>query len=233
MKLASMKSLSVVLPFFNESGSVEEVLMEVKTSLPHAEIIAVDDGSTDGTGEKIAAMQGVRLISLTRNLGQSAALFAGLQAATGEIIAMMDGDGQNDPADIHRLVAALDHADVAYGFRAVRRDDWKRRLASRLANAIRRRALGDHATDTGCSLKVIRKKHVHFLIPFNGLHRYLPALFERAGLKFSEIPVGHRPRKTGVSKYTINGRALRGLIDLVGVRWIMNRMIIWPSDFKK
>ncbi len=228
-----MKSLSIVLPFFNESGSVEDVLMEVKKVFPDAEVIAVDDGSTDGTGAKIAALNGVRLVSFPRNLGQSAALFAGLQAATGEIIAMMDGDGQNDPTDIPRLVAALEHADVAYGFRAVRRDDWKRRMASRFANAVRRKALGDRATDTGCSLKVIKREHVQLLIPFNGLHRYLPALFERAGLKFSEIPVGHRPRKTGVSKYTINGRALRGLIDLVGVRWIMTRMIIWPLELKK
>ena len=223
-----MKSLTVVLPFFNESGSVEEVLMEVKTTLPYAEIIAVDDGSTDGTGEKIALVQGVQLISIPKNLGQSAALFAGLQVATGEIIAMMDGDGQNDPADIPLLVSALDYADVAYGVRVVRRDDCKRRLASLLANAIRRKALGDRATDTGCSLKVIRKQHVRFLIPFNGLHRYIPAIFERVGLKFAEIPVRHRPRKTGVSKYTINGRAFRGLIDLLGVRWIMSRMIFWP-----
>jgi dolichol-phosphate mannosyltransferase len=127
----------------------------------------------------------------------------------------------------------LEHADVVYGFRAVRRDDWKRRIASRLAFAVRRKALGDRATVTGCSLKVIRREHVQLLIPFNGLHRYLPALFERAGLKFSEIPDGHRPRKTGVSKYTINGRALRGLIDLVGVRWIMTRMILWPLELKK
>lgn len=228
-----MKSLSIVIPFFNEADSVEEVLMEVKTILPEAEIIAVDDGSHDGTGLKIAGINGITLVSLPANLGQSAALFAGLQAATGEIIAMMDGDGQNDPADIPRLIAALDHSDVVYGFRAVRRDNWKRRFASRLANAIRRAVLGDHATDTGCSLKVIRRQHVRLLVPFNGLHRYLPALFERAGLKFSEIPVGHRPRKKGCSKYTINGRALRGIIDLIGVRWIMSRMIIWPMDFKK
>jgi dolichol-phosphate mannosyltransferase len=94
------------------------------------------------------------------------------------------------------------------------------------------KSFGDRASDTGCSLKVIRREHVRFSTPFNGLHRYLPALFERAGLSFSEIPVGHRPRKTGVSKYTINGRALRGLVDLVGVRWIMDRMIIWPSEIK-
>jgi dolichol-phosphate mannosyltransferase len=143
---------------------------------------------------------------------------------------MMDGDGQNDPADIGRLVTALEHADVAYGVRTKRKDSAARVIAGKLANAVRRAVLGDQATDTGCTLKVIRREHVDLLVPFNGLHRYLPAFFARSGLRAAEIPVNHRPRRAGVSKYTLGGRALRGIGDLVGVRWLLSRRITWPAN---
>ena len=223
-------SLSVVVPFYNEVGCVEEVVTEIKRTQPEAEIVAVDDGSTDGTGDLLRRLPGVRVIALGKNRGQSAALYAGLRAAKGDIIAMMDGDGQNDPADLGKLVAALAGADVAYGVRAKRQDSAARVLAGKLANSIRRAALGDHATDTGCTLKVIRREHVDLLVPFNGLHRYLPAFFARSGLRAAEIPVNHRPRRAGVSKYTVGGRALRGIWDLVGVRWLLSRRIAWPPD---
>ena len=223
-----MKNLSVVVPFYNEGELVVEVLNELRSALPDAEIIAVDDGSSDGTADRIKSVPGVRLIPLQKNCGQSAAIYEGLHAASRDIVAMMDGDGQNDPADILKLVQAMSHADVVYGVRKNRQDTVARLISSRIANAIRRFALGDKASDTGCTLKVIRREHIKYLIPFNGLHRYLPALFERAGLSFSEVPVNHRARKAGISKYTINGRALRGIFDLVGVRWLMSRMIIWP-----
>lgn len=223
-----MKNLSVVVPFYNEGELVVEVLNELRSALPDAEIIAVDDGSSDGTADRIKSIPGVRLIPLQRNCGQSAAIYEGLHAASGDIVAMMDGDGQNDPADILKLVQAMSHADVVYGVRKNRQDTVARLISSRIANAIRRFALGDKASDTGCTLKVIRREHIKYLIPFNGLHRYLPALFERAGLSFSEVPVNHRARKAGSSKYTINGRALRGIFDLIGVRWLMSRMIVWP-----
>ncbi len=223
-----MKNLSVVVPFYNEGELVVEVLNELRSALPDAEIIAVDDGSSDGTADRIKSIPGVRLIPLQRNCGQSAAIYEGLHAAGGDIVAMMDGDGQNDPADILKLVQAMSHADVIYGVRKNRQDTVARLISSRIANAIRRFALGDKASDTGCTLKVIRREHIKYLIPFNGLHRYLPALFERAGLSFSEVPVNHRARKAGSSKYTINGRALRGIFDLIGVRWLMSRMIVWP-----
>lgn len=223
-----MKNLSVVVPFYNEGELVVEVLNELRSALPDAEIIAVDDGSSDGTADRIKSIPGVRLIPLQRNCGQSAAIYEGLHAAGGDIVAMMDGDGQNDPADILKLVEAMSHADVVYGVRKNRQDTVARLISSRIANAIRRFALGDKASDTGCTLKVIRREHIKYLIPFNGLHRYLPALFERAGLSFSEVPVNHRARKAGSSKYTINGRALRGIFDLIGVRWLMSRMIVWP-----
>lgn len=223
-------SLSVVIPFFNEAELVSDVLREIRSVLPDAEIIAVDDGSTDGTGKIISALNDIRLIALQKNCGQSAALYAGLRAAKGELIAMMDGDGQNDPAEIPKLVGAMSSADVVFGVRKNRQDTKSRLIASQIANAIRRLALGDNATDTGCSLKVIRCEHVALLVPFNGLHRYLPAFLQRAGLKSVEVPVNHRSRKAGVSKYTIKGRALRGIYDLIGVRWLLSRRIIWPID---
>ena len=223
-------SLSVVIPFFNEAELVSDVLREIRSILPTAEIIAVDDGSTDGTGKIISALNDIRLIALQKNCGQSAAMYAGLRAAKGELIAMMDGDGQNDPAEIPKLVEAMSSADVVFGVRKNRQDTKSRLIASQIANAIRRLALGDNATDTGCSLKVIRREHVALLVPFNGLHRYLPAFLQRAGLKSVEVPVNHRSRKAGVSKYTIKGRALRGIYDLIGVRWLLSRRIIWPVD---
>lgn len=223
-------SLSVVIPFFNEAELVSDVLREIRSILPTAEIIAVDDGSTDGTGKIISALNDIRLIALQKNCGQSAAMYAGLRAAKGELITMMDGDGQNDPAEIPKLVEAMSSADVVFGVRKNRQDTKSRLIASQIANAIRRLALGDNATDTGCSLKVIRREHVALFVPFNGLHRYLPAFLQRAGLKSVEVPVNHRSRKAGVSKYTIKGRALRGIYDLIGVRWLLSRRIIWPID---
>jgi dolichol-phosphate mannosyltransferase len=223
-------SLSIVIPFFNEAELVSGVLREIRSVLPTVEIIAVDDGSTDGTGKIISDLNDIRLIALQKNCGQSAAMYAGLRAAKGELIAMMDGDGQNDPAEIPKLVEAMSSADVVFGVRKNRQDTMARLIASKIANAIRRLALGDNATDTGCSLKVIRREHVALLVPFNGLHRYLPAFLQRAGLKSVEVPVNHRSRKAGVSKYTIKGRALRGIYDLIGVRWLLSRRIIWPVD---
>jgi dolichol-phosphate mannosyltransferase len=225
-----MPALSIVVPFYNEAGCAAEVIGDIRRAQPEAEIVAVDDGSTDGTGSLLRSLPGVRVITLGINCGQSAALYAGLRAAGGEVIAMMDGDGQNDPADIGILGAALEGADVAYGVRAARQDATARVLAGKLANAIRRAALGDRATDTGCTLKVIRRGHVDLLVPFNGLHRYLPAFFACSGLRAAEIPVRHHPRRAGVSKYTLGGRALRGIRDLVGVRWLLSRRIAWPPD---
>lgn len=224
-----MSSLSVIIPFFNESELVVEVLNEVRSILPDAEIIAVDDGSTDDTKEKILSCSGVKLLALSKNCGQSAAMYAGLRSAKGDFLAMMDGDGQNDPSEIPKLLDAMHTTDVVFGKRRKRKDKPARLIASKIANAIRRFALGDTATDTGCSLKIIRREHVRLLVPFNGLHRYLPAFLQQAGLRSVEISVNHRMRKAGVSKYTINGRAMRGLYDLIGVRWLINRRIIWPN----
>jgi dolichol-phosphate mannosyltransferase len=220
---------SIVIPFYNEEACVRSVLEEVRASQPNAEIIAVDDGSRDRTWEMICSIPSIHGLRLTQNRGQSAAMYAGMRAASGDVIVLMDGDGQNDPADIEKMTALLEENDVACGQRVKRRDTLSRRIASKSANAIRRGILNDGISDTGCSLKAFRREHVELLVPFNGLHRYLPAIFKHAGLRIAETPVNHRARTLGVSKYTNWNRALRGIYDLFGVRWLLNRKVIYPK----
>ncbi len=222
--------LSVIIPFLNEEANVSNVLREVRAVCPDAEILAVDDGSTDGTRARLAATPGVVVVALARTCGQSAALYAGLVRAQGDICVMLDGDGQNDPADIPALLAALDRADAVCGFRLGRCDGWRRRLGSTVANAIRQAWLHDGVRDTCCSLKALRREQVRFLVPFDGMHRYIPAMLQNAGLTVAEVPVRHRPRRHGVSKYTLTGRALRGLRDLLGVRWLLTRRRRFPAE---
>ncbi|MEM6821705.1 MAG: glycosyltransferase family 2 protein [Verrucomicrobiota bacterium] len=222
--------ISVIIPFYNEEENVHAVLSEVQLCLPDAEIIAVDDGSSDRTAEEIKRCEPVKCLSNETNLGQSAALYRGLLAATGDYCAMMDGDGQNDPKDIPKLVEIASEYDVVCGYRLDRQDTLPRKIASKLANSVRRFLLQDGIRDTGCSLKLIKREHVRFLVPFNGLHRFLPALLGNAGLKITEIPVNHRPRLQGNSKYTIGGRALRGVYDLLGVSWLMRRQVMWKNN---
>jgi dolichol-phosphate mannosyltransferase len=222
---------TVVVPFFNEVENVSNVLQELRAALPEAEIIAIDDGSGDGTWERIQMEGGVRGLRFLKNQGQSAAVYHGLWAATQPVVGMMDGDGQNDPENFKRLLEefAKGEADVVCGYRANRRDTWSRRIASKLANAIRRAFLDDGVRDTGCSQKVFRRDAVKLLVPFRGLHRYLPAIFTQAGLRISEVPVNHRARTAGVSKYSNFTRAVHGLYDLVGVSWLLNRKIAPPQ----
>lgn len=222
--------ISIIIPFYNEEENVEAVLAETRRSNPEAEIVAVNDGSSDQTEAMIRKCADVRLISFGCHLGQSAALYTGLTLAQGEICVMMDGDGQSDPADIPTLVSLLDRADLVCGFRRNRQDTWSRRSASRIANFIRRLVLHDHVRDTGCTLKAVRRADTRHLIPFDGLHRYLPVFFDRAGLRITEASVNHRPRQHGKSKYTTWERAVRGLYDLIGVRWLVARQIAWPKN---
>ncbi len=220
-------TFSVVVPFYNEAENVHVVLEELRAVLPSAEIIAVDDGSTDTTWQQIQLTPGVRGLRFERNLGQSAAIYHGLHACTGEICGLMDGDGQNDPANFPLLLAAFHQggADVVCGYRADRHDTWNRKVASRIANTIRRFLLDDGVRDTGCSQKVFRREAVDLLVPFRGLHRYLPALFKQAGLRIVETPVRHRTRRAGVSKYNNWNRAVAGIYDLIGVAWLLKRKL--------
>lgn len=229
---SSPASLSVLLPAYNEEACIEGVIKEIATVMRGMgqpfEIVVVDDGSTDATAARLQDLRGeipeLRVLRLTVNSGQSAALGAGFQAARGGILITLDADGQNDPADIPALVAKLDSCDVCCGYRAVRQDTWSKRIGSRLANAVRNRALHEQIRDTGCTLKAFRAKWAHSLpMQFRGMHRFLPALMAMAGARITEVPVNHRPRAAGHSKYTNWGRLLETIGDLRAVRWMQKR----------
>jgi glycosyltransferase involved in cell wall biosynthesis len=223
-------ALSVVVPVKDEAGNVAPLAREIAAALAGQdhEILFVDDGSSDGTAVALTALKSeipqLRVLSHGRNLGQSRSIRSGVQAARGDIIITLDGDGQNDPADIPKLLAAL-VPDVAMvsGVRVKRQDTASRRLASRLGNRFRSALLGDGATDTGCGLKAFRRSVFLDLPYFDHLHRFLIALVQREGWKVTYVPVNHRPRLTGTSKYTNFGRLLVSMQDLLGVRWLQRR----------
>jgi dolichol-phosphate mannosyltransferase len=190
------------------------------------EILFVDDGSIDRTAERIEAAPNIRLIRFEKNCGQSAAIYAGLVAARGATVVIIDGDLQNDPADIPRLLAEITHgADLVCGYRLKRQDTVVKRLTSRIANTVRSRYTKDGVRDTGCTLKAMRRECVSALFPFKGMHRFIPALVKAAGYRLVEIPVNHRPRRFGQSKYGLSNRALRATIDMFGVRWLLSRRL--------
>ncbi|MEJ5349515.1 MAG: glycosyltransferase family 2 protein [Desulfosoma sp.] len=228
--------LSIVIPVYNEAENVLHLADELEESLkPSAilwECLWVDDGSTDGTWDKLLVVAGRssgsffhRLYALERNAGQSAALWTGFQRCQGQIIATLDGDGQNDPRDIPRLVSLLLEGgyDMVQGYRAVRRDSLKRRVASRIANTFRNLITGKSVRDVGCSTRVFRRECVPYLPPFKGLHRFLPTLIMYHGFRIAEAPVNHRPRRRGTTKYGIFDRLWVGLLDLFGVSWLRLR----------
>lgn len=218
--------VSVIVPLFNEEENVAELQRQITEALRGFvhEIIFVDDGSTDATAQKVATNDSVRLICFKENAGQSAAMFAGMKAACGDAIVLIDGDLQNDPADIPALVIKLGEGfDLVCGYRKNRKDTVYKRLQSRIANAVRSRFIGDGVRDTGCSLKVMKRECVDALVPFVGLHRFIPAFIRRAGYEITEVPVNHRPRLHGVSKYNFANRAWRATKDMFGVSWLLSR----------
>jgi dolichol-phosphate mannosyltransferase len=225
------RRISIIIPFYNEELNVESVLKETRQSNPDAEIIAVNDGSADTTEVKIKAFTDVRLISFPKNMGQSAALYAGLLNASHDFCVLMDGDGQNDPADIPALLGEIDKFDVVCGIRRARKDSWQVKAASKVANRTRKFFTGDTVRDAGCTLKVIRKEHIRFLIPFNEMQCYMVAMLEHAGLTVGQILVNHRARRFGQSNYTILRRAWRGIWDLIGIKWLLRRQIVWPPKY--
>lgn len=220
--------ISVVIPLFNEEENLPLLQAELLTNLAGRtfEILFVDDGSTDGTAARIEARPEIRVLAFERNAGQSAAMYAGIQAARGKVIVLLDGDGQNDPADIPRLLAGIDQGyDLVCGYRARRKDTTLKRITSRVANVVRSRFTRDGVRDTGCTLKALRRECAQALVPFSGMHRFIPALVKGAGYKIVEIPVNHRARTFGVSKYGLGNRALRATIDMFGVRWLLTRQL--------
>ena len=221
--------VSVVVPLFNEEENMSILQSELRAALDGLdhEIIFVDDGSKDGTAEKIENAPQVRVLRFEKNAGQSAAMYAGLHAARGATVVLIDGDLQNDPADIPKLVARIDNgeADLVCGYREKRQDTVVKRITSRVANFVRSRYTKDGVRDTGCTLKAMRRECVGALVPFKGMHRFIPALIKNAGYRLIEIPVNHRPRRFGQSKYGLGNRALRATIDMFGVRWLLSRQL--------
>ena len=223
-----MSSFSVVVPLYNEEESVAILQRELADALSGLdyEIIFVDDGSKDKTVSQIAPDPRIRVLRFEKNVGQSGAIFAGLQAIRSEVAVLIDGDLQNDPADIPRLLAEISRgADLVCGYRAQRKDTLLKRLSSRIANFVRSRFTRDRVRDTGCTLKAMRRDCIGALVPFNGMHRFIPALVKGAGYRVIEVPVNHRPRRFGHSKYGLGNRALRATIDMFGVRWLLSRRL--------
>lgn len=233
-----MMKISVVIPVCNEAENVAPLALEIQAALAGCgpfEIIFVDDGSTDTT---VAAVQTtrqripeIRLLRHSRQCGQSSAVHTGVREARAEWIATLDGDGQNDPADIPALLNALSAGEqqrpgklrLVMGNRTTRRDTWVRRLSSRVANGVRGRMLKDGTPDTGCGIKLFHRATFLELPRFNHMHRFLPALFQRAGSEVISVPVHHRPRTRGVSKYGVRNRLFVGITDLFGVMWLIRR----------
>ena len=225
---ADSPAVSVVVPLFNEEENVPILQSELAAALTGLdyEIIFVDDGSSDHTVERIAPGPGIRVLRFEKNAGQSAALYAGLRSARGGTAVLIDGDLQNDPADIPRLLAEIERgADLVCGYRAQRKDTFVKRVTSRVANFVRSRFTKDGVRDTGCTLKAMRRECIGALLPFKGMHRFIPALVKGAGYRLVEIPVNHRPRKFGQSKYGLGNRAIRATVDMFGVRWLLSRQL--------
>lgn len=225
--------VSVVVPVFNEAGAAPDLAREIAGAFAGqtVEILFVDDCSRDDTRERLAALKSeiptLRLLAHSANSGQSRAVRTGVLAARGDIIVTLDGDGQNDPADAPKLVDALRAGppDLALvgGERVRRQDNAAKKIASRIGNGVRRRLLRDTANDTGCGLKAFRREAFLRLPYFDHIHRYLPALMLREGYTTLFLPVGHRPRTSGASKYTNLGRLWASASDLAGVMWLQSR----------
>ena len=227
--------LSLVVPAYNERENLAPLLAEIAAALQHTarpyEVIVVDDGSTDGTLEALKALRQaypeLRIIAFERNAGQTAAFAAGFRAARAPIVVTLDADLQNDPADIPTLVDTLQRTGVTAvaGYRATRRDTPWKRLQSRIANGVRNRLNGEVIRDTGCSLKAFRTDAVRDVPLFSGMHRFLPTLIKMRGGTVTEVPVAHRPRQHGVTKYGMWNRVWRSLVDAFAVRWMQRRAL--------
>jgi dolichol-phosphate mannosyltransferase len=224
-----MTLLSVIVPVCNEEDNIAPLIHEIQNAFKDLdiEILYVDDGSTDGTVEAIrrekAAGFPVRLLKHSVRRGQSAAVHSGIRHARAEWVATLDGDGQNDPADLPRLYALRERAELVIGNRVQRKDTWLRHWQSRVANGVRGWMLGDGTPDTGCGIKVMHRDTFLQLPYFDHMHRFLPALFQRAGSRVLSVAVAHRPRERGVSKYGLFDRLWVGIVDIFGVMWLRRR----------
>ena len=233
--MQSSPDLSVVFPVYNEEENIPILLREIAAALDGKgwsyEIVAVDDGSSDRSLEVLRSLRAqyptLRVLTFEKNSGQTAALDAAWHAARGTLVVSLDADLQNDPADIPAMMRKLEEskADMVIGVRVNRRDTWSRRMQSKIGNGVRNWITGDQITDTGCSLKLVRREAVERVRLFTGMHRFLPTLVRYAGYRVVEMPVNHRARQFGQSKYGAMNRAFRGLADCFAVRWMGKRML--------
>ena len=236
--IQSAPALSVVVPVHNEAENIKPLIAEIMATLESVEryeIIYINDCSRDNTPEKLTSLdrkfEVLRVLTHQKQSGQSAAIRTGVKAARGDLIATLDGDGQNDPADIPKLLKAYREQAVAdariliAGFRARRQDSFIKRLSSKIANGIRSSLLGDATPDTGCGLKIFRREDFFDLPGFDHMHRFLPALMIRNGGQVISVEVSHRPRERGKSKYGTLDRLWVGITDLIGVMWLKRRPI--------
>ena len=228
--------LSIVVPVFDEAANIQPVvdeLLAATASLGRVEVIFVDDGSRDGTPAALARAaarnSAIRTVRHRRNAGKSAALWTGIEAARADWVLTFDGDGQNDPADIARMVAARDAAEATIhlvaGIRRRRADTALKRISSRVANRVRRRILGDEVRDTACGLKLVERRAYLNLPYFDHMHRFLPALIKRDGGRIVSIDVTDRRRLSGASKYGLHDRLWTGIADMLGVLWLQRRAL--------
>jgi dolichol-phosphate mannosyltransferase len=228
--------LTVVIPVYNEAENIEPLFLElfpVLSSLDkNFEVLYIDDASSDGSvsvlEELSKSYSELRMVRHRTNCGQSAAIATGFANARGGVIVTMDGDQQNDPADIPLLLDALKDADAVCGVRRKREDNWIRRISSRIANGFRNWITGDNISDAGCACRAMRRDVLRELPVFNGMHRFLPTLLRLQGYTVTEISVNHRPRIRGISKYGIGNRMFRGIVDCFAIRWW--RMRCLPGD---
>lgn len=231
---------SVVIPLKDEEENIEKLVFELEPVMmalgQQWELICVDDGSTDQTPHKLAALSSakpyIKTITFQKNYGQSSAFDAGFRLARGEFVITLDGDLQNDPRDIPKLLEKISDHDLVCGSRTHRRDPWSKKIISYFANTIRSRLCQDHISDTGCSLKVYRKSCLNQIKLFDGMHRFLPALFINEGFKITEVPVNHRPRTFGTTKYNLINRSLNTISDMLAVRWMRKRRLKYKTDPK-
>ena len=230
--------VSVVVPVHNEVDSLAQLVAEIRAALDDQvdyELIYVDDGSSDGTAEQLrrlaAEFSPLRIVRHRERAGQSAAIASGVRAARATWIATLDGDGQNDPADILPMLAMIRNPDAPTALRLVigqrqqRRDGWVKRAAGRIANSVRGRILGDATPDTGCGLKLFSRDAFLAVPQFDHMHRFLPALFLGNGWQVASLPVNHRARRHGQSHYGVLDRLWVGILDLSGVLWLRRRTL--------
>jgi glycosyltransferase involved in cell wall biosynthesis len=230
--------LSVILPVFNEAESLPILWQELSAVLDanwtDVEVIFVDDASTDGSGEWLRDLVGndarARYVRLARHAGLTAALDAGYRRARAPILVTLDSDLQSNPADIPTLVAALSGADAAVGSRVRRGDPLVKRWSSKIANGVRNAITREHVRDSACTLRAIRSECRSALLPYDGLHRFVPTLLRMAGHRVVEVPIVHRPRRFGASKFGIRRRAVRGFRDLLVIRWMQLRALRYAID---